>query len=152
MMANNVLIKTKMKNIYKITMFIIRFAPAILAIYFGFMKVMGWQFKSNAVNCEGLKNIHNPDIVFLFFGNSGIYIWFIGLIQFLSGGLLLFKKTSLIGALFCFVIFLNILLINISFGFAPALTLIIGIMNLFCLITIVINKNKIFNLLIDKVV
>jgi len=135
-------------TLMKIVQFLIRFFPGALSFFFGLIKLYGGQFTPTSVDISEVKVLNSPDLVFLFFGNSGMYIWTIGLAQVIGGLLLIYKKTSLFGAFICITIFTNILLINISFNFSLVLQLLICFADLCCIATLWLHRQKIRDLLV----
>jgi hypothetical protein len=132
------------------TKFLIRLLPGLFAIWFGVIKLFGGQFSPQSMSIEKIPGVHSAEMVFYFFGNSGLYIWVIGLVQFTGGFLILFKKTSLIGAMLCLTIFLNIMIINYSFHFSDALVFCMGVLSLCCILTLSFEFNRLKNLLIES--
>jgi hypothetical protein len=128
--------------------FLIRLFAGGLSVWFGMIKLNGGQFTPTSVKIENIKNVHSPEMVFLFFGNSGLYIWIIGWFQLLGGLLLVNNKTQIIGAIICLVIFSNIMIINYSFHFNTSLVIFMSIPNICCILTLVFERKRLTNLLI----
>ena len=132
----------------KIFKFLLRLFPGLFAIISGLIK-FGGQFTSYSGKLEDIKSVNSPDMVFLFLHHSGSYIYIIAISQILGGLLLILKKTSLVGAMLCLILFTNVMLINYSFHFSSALVLCIAILNLSYLATILFEYKKLKNLLIN---
>jgi len=136
----------RLLNIFK---FLLRLFPGLFSILFGLLK-FGGQFTRYTGKLEDLTSADSPDMVFLFFRYSGSYIYIIAICQIVGGLLLIYKKTSLFGALLCLIIFTNVMLINYNFHFSLALVFVIALLNLSYLATLLFEYKKFKNLLIYK--
>lgn len=121
--------------------FLIRLFPGLFSIFAGVIK-FGGQFVNSKIDIANIKDLHSPDMVFLFYHNSGPYIYFIAISQILGGVLLIYKKTSLIGAIMCLVIFTNVMLLNYYFNFSNLLVVFMFLLNLSFIITLVFEYKK----------
>jgi hypothetical protein len=74
----------------------------------------------------------------------------IAICQIVGGLLLIYKKTSLFGALLCLIVFTNVMLINYNFHFSKILVLVIALLDLSYLATLLFEYKKFKNLLIYK--
>ncbi len=84
-------------------------------VFSSFIKMKGRRFTSSSGEAEPIAS------AFHFFETlyqSGLYWQFIGLVQFVSGALLMTQKYAKIGALMYFPIILNVFIITLSYYFA----------------------------------
>lgn len=72
-------------------------------------RMLHWESYTPLVEISKLKHMWS------FFGRSYNYNLFIGLVEFLIGGLILFNRTRLIGLLLALGLCINILILNIEF-------------------------------------
>jgi hypothetical protein len=103
------------------------------------MSMFGWQKLFHQQGFIPLGRLDEPfssfsgeDLTWAFFGHSVGFFWVIGIIQIAGGFLLLFRRTRLFGAIFLLPVLLNIVLLNISYGFETGdvvhgLILVIGL-------------------------
>jgi hypothetical protein len=138
-----------MSKLIKIVKFLLRLFPGLFSILFGLLK-FGGQFTGYTGKLEDITVVDSPDMVFLFFRYSGSYIYLIAICQIIGGLLLIYKKTSLFGALLCLIVFTNVMLINYNFHFSKMLVLVIGLLNLSYLATLLFEYKRFKNLLIYK--
>jgi hypothetical protein len=137
----------KLFNIFK---FLLRLFPGLFSIWASFIKLVGNQFTGTVIKIEDITSVNSTDMVFLFYGNSGVYIYTVAILQLIGGVLLIYKKTSLFGALICLVVFTNAMLVTYAFNFPPALAVFFGLLNLSYLATLLFEYKKFRNLLIYK--
>jgi len=135
-----------MNKLIKIVKFLLRLFPGLFSILFGF----GGQFTGYTGKLEDIAVVDSPDMVFVFFRYSGSYIYIIAICQIIGGLLLIYKKTSLFGALLCLIVFTNVMLINYNFHFSKMLVLVIALLNLSYLATLLFEYKRFKNLLIYK--
>lgn len=126
-----------------------RIFPGIFVIFTGVMKVFMGQFTQTDIGLEDVKKVDSVDMVFLFYHASGNYIYIIGLIQMLGGVLLIFKKTSVIGAFICLTIFLNVMLINYYFHWGMGMVIFMTLLNLSFILTLSFEYKRLKNLLVS---
>ena len=124
--------------------------PGIFSIWASFIKLVGNQFTGTSFKLEDIKMVNSSEMVFLFYGNSGVYIYTVAFMQLIGGVLLIYKKTSLFGALICLVVFTNAMLVTYAFNFPPALAVFFALLNLSYLATLLFEYKKFKNLLIYK--
>ena len=133
----------------KIFKFLLRLFPGLLSIYAGIWK-LGGQFINSTVKLEDIKDCASTDMVFLFYHSSGHYVYVIALTQIIGGLLLIYKKTSIIGAVICLTVFVNVMLLDYYFHFAKGLVLIVFLLNLSFIATLVFEYKRLKLLLITK--
>lgn len=133
----------------KLFKFLLRLFPGLFSIWAAFIKLVGNQFTGSSFKLEDIDIVNSSEMVFLFYGNSGIYIYTVAILQLIGGILLIYKKTSLFGALICLIIFANAMLVTYAFNFASGLVLFFALLNLSYLATLLFEYKKIKNLLIE---
>ena len=131
----------------KLFKFLLRLFPGLFSIWAAFIKLVGNQFTGSSFKLEDIDIVNSSEMVFLFYGNSGIYIYTVAILQLIGGILLIYKKTSLFGALICLIIFANAMLVTYAFNFASGLVLFFALLNLSYLATLLFEYKKIKNLL-----
>ncbi len=98
-------------------MIVIRYYLAIQLLDYGFNKVFKWQFYTPEPNTL-FTTLGNTPHDLLYWSTMGIsysYTVFLGVIEVIAGILLLFRKTTLLGALLSIAVLVNVLLINFSY-------------------------------------
>jgi uncharacterized membrane protein YphA (DoxX/SURF4 family) len=135
-------------SILKLFKLSLRLFHGLFALMAGYIKFANNQFTGTSFRVEDIEIVNSPEMVFLFYGNSGIYIYSVAILQLIGGLLLIFKKTSLIGALLCLIIFTNAMLVTYSFNFAPALVMFFLILNTSYLITLLFEYKRLKNIFI----
>jgi hypothetical protein len=94
----------------------IRYFLALTLLNYGFAKVFDSQFPHLAANMDARFIELSPmRVAWAFFGYSRGYQEFLGWGEVIPGVLLLFKRTTLLGAILAFTVMLNVFLINIFF-------------------------------------
>ena len=139
-----------MIKLLKVFKFLLRLFPGIFSIWASFVKLVSNQFTGTSFKLEDIEKVNSSEMVFLFYGNSGVYIYTVAVLQLIGGILLIYKKTSLFGALICLVVFSNAMLVTYAFNFSPALALFFALLNLSYLATLLFEYKKFKNLLIYK--
>jgi hypothetical protein len=85
-------------------------------ILFAVSKFYGAQFRvANFVEYIPLGELSNRQLAWAYFGRSYNYNLFLGIIEFIAGSLILFKRTRLAGLLLALGIYANIVLIDFEF-------------------------------------
>ena len=135
-------------SILKLFKLLLRLFPGLFAVRAGFIKLVGNQFTGTSFKIENIETVNSPEMVFLFYGNSGIYICIVAVLQLIGGLLLIYKKTSLLGALLCLIIFTNAMLVTYSFNFAPALVAFFALLNISYLTTLLFEYKRFKNIFI----
>ena len=125
-----------------------RLFPGLFAIWAGFIKLLGNQFTGASFKIEDIETLNSPEMVFLFYCNAGAYIFSVAVLQLIGGLLLIYKKTSLIGALLCLIIFTNAMLVTYAFNFAPALVMFFLLLNISYLTTLLFEYKRLKNIFI----
>ena len=135
-------------SILKLFKLLLRLFPGLFALWAGFIKLVGNQFTGTSFKIENIETVNSPEMVFLFYGNSGIYIYTVAVLQLIGGLLLIYKKTSLLGALLCLIIFTNAMLVTYSFNFAPTLVAFFALLNISYLTTLLFEYKRFKNIFI----
>ena len=104
--------------LYRVLHTYCRYYLAFHLFNYGFHKISGVQFSpinpSHYITPLSEWTFH--DMLWRFMGASRSYNFFGGLLEVVGAGLLLFRKTSTIGAILCFVTLVNVLMINIGYN------------------------------------
>lgn len=96
---------------------VVSWSCAVLFMLYGFAKVTGSQFTIlDSRLATPLEDVSGFWLTWYFFGYSGLYKGFVALVEIVGGGLLVFQRTALAGALVLLPATVNIVLINIAFG------------------------------------
>ena len=121
---------------------------------YGIGKIFGGQFYTTAripdeIAIMPLGQVPDFELAWAFMGRSVGYILFIGIAEIIGAFLLLFNKTKLIGTLILIPIMVNVIVFDIFFldeyGALGSATIYF----LMLLTILVINKEKIYKLLIE---
>ncbi|MEO8761928.1 MAG: hypothetical protein ABI448_13610, partial [Bacteroidia bacterium] len=90
---------------------------SFVMIVFGFAKFTELQFGvNNFVEYTPLNELSNWQLAWAYFGRSYNYKLFLGIIELITGSLILFKRTRLTGLLLALGIYVNIVIIDFEFG------------------------------------
>lgn len=120
----SVLDKRKSYNsLYKFLHTYGRYFLAYTLFIYGFAKLFGVQFRplSPSSYMIPLSEWTPREFLWRFMGASRSYNFFGGLLEVIGGGLLLFRKTSTIGAIITLTILTNVLMLNIGYDVAVKL-------------------------------
>jgi hypothetical protein len=92
-----------------------RFTLAFVMIFvYGFCKIAYKQFElSYSAMDTLLKDVYDADLVWYFYGRSNAQTFLLGLAEFIPCILLLFKRTTFLGALLLLPVLLGVVLINV---------------------------------------
>lgn len=95
----------------------IRYYLAIILLIYGFDKIYKWQFYSPESNIlfTRVKDLPQDMLYWTTMGTSYSYSIFGGLMEVLAGGLLLFRKTYVLGATVSIAVLANVFVVNIGF-------------------------------------
>jgi uncharacterized membrane protein YphA (DoxX/SURF4 family) len=101
----------------------VRYYLAIQLLTYGLNKVFKWQFYLPEPNTlfTTIGNTYKDLLYWSSMGTSRMYSIFTGLIEVVAALLLLFKRTTLLGACLAFAVMLNIVFINLSFDISVKL-------------------------------
>jgi len=93
---------------------LIRYYIAVQMINYGLSKLyyMQFQFPSAARLDQELGDFYPMGLLWIFMGYSKGYTMFAGALEFIAGVLLLFRKTTTLGALTTFGVMLNVMMLN----------------------------------------
>lgn len=105
---------------------ICRYFVAYMMVFYGFAKVFHLQFVSFPSDLDTpLGELAGQALVWGFFGRSDEYRLFIAAAEIAGGALLLFRRTTPLGALLLFAMLGNIVLINIFYEIGALLTALV---------------------------
>lgn len=98
-----------------------RYLAAFVMFQYGFAKITGAQFTIlDSELDKPLRDVSGFWLTWYYFGYSAVYGSFIALVQVVAGGLLLFKKTTLIAACVLLGVMSNIVLVDIFYSIDPS--------------------------------
>lgn len=102
------------RQLYLFTIVIARYYVAFTMLSYGFAKLFDGQFPANGYTRleQKVGDMSPMGMVWAFMGASRAYTFVSGLLEFIGGVLLLFRKTKTIGALFSMAVMLNVALLN----------------------------------------
>jgi hypothetical protein len=128
---------------YYFTVFVSYYLGLQLIIY-GFNKVFLLQFPSPTANIlyTNLGAVSKDLLFWTSMGISPLYNYFMGGIELLAAGLLLYFRTRLLGAILSMGIFLNVVFINFSFDISVK---VYSLFLLFCSLYLVIPYLKVLH-------
>ena len=110
---------------------VVRWFCAVQFMLYGFAKVTGSQFTVlDSRLASPLEDVSGFWLAWYLFGYSDLYKGFIALVEIVGGGLLVFRRTSLVGALVLLPAIVNIVLIDIAFGVHFSATLMAIVLTL----------------------
>ncbi|OXA78179.1 hypothetical protein [Flavobacterium columnare] len=126
------------EKIFKILDLAIRIYLSISLFGYSISKIFHVQFGNNRhfYLSKKVVELTGQDLTWVFFGFSREYEFCIGLIQLISLILLIFNRTKILGILFLFPIFLNILLIDYFYNIHALYMIVFYYYLLFVLILI----------------
>lgn len=94
-----------------------RYATAAWMILYGFAKVFGLQFGTTpSIGDMPLRLVGGQQLAWAFFGYSSVYATLIALAEIAGGALLLWRRTTLAGALVLLPVMLNVLVLDVFYG------------------------------------
>ncbi|UFH55539.1 hypothetical protein [Spirosoma sp. KNUC1025] len=96
---------------------IIRYYVAMHALFYGIIKLFGQQmiFPPLSALATPLGDFLPMRLSWYFIGYSGPYQFFSGAVEFIAGLLLLYRRTSTLGAFVAASIFLNVMMLNLCY-------------------------------------
>lgn len=93
-----------------------RYATAFIIIFYGFAKVFKLQFVVTPSTADTpLRLVYGQGLAWYFFGYSSAYAALITLAEIGGGALLLWRRTTLAGALLLLPLMLNVLMLDLAF-------------------------------------
>lgn len=95
----------------------VRYFVGITLIKYGVSKFMIGQFPSPSILSmeQTFGNFSPMGLAWRFFGYSDLYKGFMGVSEIVAGGLLLFRRTVVVGAMLSIAVAMNIVMVNFSF-------------------------------------
>ena len=105
------------KRLYEWLEVYVRFGLAVVMIEYGAMKIIPDQFGPPSLErlMEPFGDASPMALLWTFMGASAPYTTFSGLTEWLGGVLLLFRRTSLLGALVCIGALTNVVMLNFCY-------------------------------------
>jgi hypothetical protein len=101
---------------------VIRYVVAYLMCYYGYAKMRHKFFDITYISQDSrLSEIDNLSLVWYFFGRSNVQEFLIGLMEFVPGILIFFRRTSFVGCILLFPVAMNVLLVN-TFNHVSSIT------------------------------
>jgi hypothetical protein len=96
----------------------LRFTLAFTLLYYGFGKIYPLQFPT--LDLAGLTATYGDstpqEVLWRFMGASRLYASFGGVLEVVAGTLLMFRRTSTLGAMLATAVMLNVSILDISYG------------------------------------
>lgn len=126
---------------------IIRLFLVAVFLFYGWTKLAGGQFYYGDWTISKAER-PGPVLVWAFYGYSPFYGRLVGLFEVLPAIMLLFGRTSLVGAGALFAVSLNLTLMDFGFGF-PFVKYTVLLYTVLCLILVLYEKDKLRALLSD---
>lgn len=107
--------KNRLDKLEYLSVCVLRYSLAfVMIIVYGYAKVVFKQFQVNYTSLDmPLRDVSDLNLTWYFFGRSNVQTFMYGLFELLPGMLLLFRRTTLIGALLLFPTLANIFLVNL---------------------------------------
>lgn len=105
------------KNVFPLFIVYIRYYLAFTLFTYGFAKVFYLQFSELSLFqlTQEFGNSSPMGLLWRFMGYSELYSIFTGFVEVLAGGLLLFRKTTLLGVCVSFAVMIQVFMMNMSF-------------------------------------
>lgn len=98
----------------------LRFLSAFLLLSYGSIKVVGTQFHiPPGMDLQPVGSLSGYQLAWFYYSYSHTYEVILGLTELVGAALLLFRKTTLLGAALTLPVMTNILLINIFYVIGP---------------------------------
>jgi len=135
---------------------LIRYALGLCMLPYALSKIFRIQFALTGFDwtlMQNLESIPSKHIAWIFLGYSGWFQVFLGFMELIPALLLLFKRTSLLGAIAMFPITLNVMLINYALNLwdgTKLISVILLSLNLLLLLVEWPKLKPLFFKLIDK--
>ncbi len=109
-----VLKKNKIEQLEYLSVCVLRYSLVFsMVIFYGYAKLVTKQFQINYLSLETpLKDVSSHQLLWYFFGKSNLQTFLYGLFEFIPGLLLLFRRTTLLGAVLLLPVLASVLLVN----------------------------------------
>ncbi len=135
--------KNNTEKLEYVSIVILRYSLAfVMIIVYGYCKIVTKQFQVRFSALDTLlRNVSDFDLTWYYYGRSNVQTFILGLVELIPGILLLFRRTTFIGAILLFPVIANIILLNI-FNEIEYHTLAFAIMFLFFDIGILLFYRK----------
>src|SRR5690348_11790542 len=106
----------RQKTVMRIALLVCRLIVGIAFVAYGTVKLLGGQFHHGDFVIDS-RTTDGTWLVWCFFGYSPVYARFIGLCELVPGLLVLFPRTTTLGALALLAVSLNITVMDFCFDF-----------------------------------
>ena len=128
----------------------IRYFLALMLLVYGFSKIFKWQFYLPEPNTlyQTVGNTPRDLLYWTSMGTSYTYSMFMGVIEIIPALLLLFRRTTVAGALIALLVMINVLFVNLGFDITVKLHSFVLI--LFCVLLLVPARQRILGLFTGK--
>ncbi|WP_026464996.1 hypothetical protein [Adhaeribacter aquaticus] len=129
-----------------------RYILGLIMIAYGLIKIIDIQFRlAPLVYDIPLGSLDGVTLTWAFFGYKTWFTILLGLIEFVSGTLLLFTRTKLIGKILTLPILIGIALVNNAFDFLPYMKVFTGCLLLLNILLLGMHTT-IFKIIIKQVI
>ncbi|WP_191255713.1 MauE/DoxX family redox-associated membrane protein [Amycolatopsis oliviviridis] len=115
----------------KTVILVARYVVAAVFLAYGGLKLAGGQYYYGDWSMTK-DTVRGPGLVWAFYGYSPVYGRITGLFEFLPALLLLFRRTTLLGAMALFAVGLNVTVMDFAFGFPLPACLLVLTCTLLC--------------------
>lgn len=104
-------------KLYPVLFTVLRYFLALHLLVYGFSKLYKWQFMLPEPNLlyTNVGDMHRDILYWTSMGTSRSYSVFMGVIEIVPAILLLFRRTTLVGALLSVMVLLNVVAVNFGF-------------------------------------
>ena len=131
---------------------VIRYILGLIMVAYGLIKIFQIQFRLPPSSYEiPLGHLDGITLTWAFLGYNSWFAFLLGIFEFLSGVLLLFKSTKLMGGILLLPTLIAIFLINNAFGFLTYMRIFTGFL-LLLNILLLANHLNILKLIVKKIV
>ncbi len=147
-----ILKKNKIEQLEYLCVCILRYSLIFsMVIFYGYAKLITKQFQINYLSLETpLKDVSSHHLLWYFFGKSNSQTFLYGLFEFIPGMLLLFRRTTFLGAVLLLPVLASVLLVNMFNNIEGGHTFTFSVVFLFFDIGILLYyRNEIVSLFVS---
>lgn len=139
-------------KLFPFTLTLLRYFVALNLLVYGFSKLYKWQFMMPEPNILYTKvgDMHRDILYWTSMGTSRSYSIFMGLVEIIPAILLLFRRTTLIGAFAAVLVMANVVAVN--FGFDITVKLHSTMLLIMSLVILIPGRQRIVALFTGKAV
>ncbi|MGW6929953.1 hypothetical protein ACWGE0_07760 [Lentzea sp. NPDC054927] len=131
------------------TILVIRLLMAAIFALYGCVKLFGGQFYYGDWDNLSKSTVDGTSLVWLFYGYSPFYGRITGLFELIPAVMLLFRRTTFLGAAALFVIGLNITLMDFAFDY-PSVKYMAALYTILCGALVLHDRGKLRDILADS--